>query len=58
MVWVQENLASLAVGLVLLTVLAAVAVSMARNRRAGKSGCGCGCEHCANRGFCHPPKKS
>ncbi len=58
MVWVQENLASLAVGLVLLAVLAAVAVSMARNRRAGKSGCGCGCEHCANRGFCHPPKKS
>lgn len=56
MVWVQENFASLAVGLVLLTVLAAVAVSMARNRRAGKSGCGCGCEHCANRGFCHPPK--
>lgn len=58
MVWVQENLASLAVGLVLLAVLAAVAVSMARSRRAGKSGCGCGCEHCANRGFCHPPKKS
>ncbi len=49
------NLATALVGLVVLAVLAAVAVSLVRGRK--KGGCGCGCEHCAGAGLCHPAAK-
>ena len=56
MVWLQENFASILVGLVLLIVVAAVVVRMVRDKKAGKSGCGCGCEGCAKHSFCHPQR--
>ncbi len=55
--WLMENGGTILVSAVLLAVVAAIVVHMVRQKKAGRSGCGCGCEGCANRDFCHPPKK-
>ncbi len=55
--WLMENGGTILVSAVLLGVVAAIVVHMVRQKKAGRSGCGCGCEGCANRDFCHPPKK-
>ena len=58
MVWLSENWGSLLVGLILLTVVIAISIHLIRQKRSGTGGCGCGCEGCANRAYCHPPRKS
>lgn len=54
--WIMENMATIMISAVLILVVAAVIVNMARNKRKGKSSCGCGCGGCAMNGACHPKK--
>ena len=42
LIWLQNNLSTLIVGVVLLAIVALVCLSMVRNKRKGKSSCGCG----------------
>ncbi len=53
LIWLQNNLSTLIVGVVLLAIVALVCLSMVRNKRKGKSSCGCGCKDCALSGKCH-----
>ena len=53
MIWLQNNLSTLIVGVVLLAIVAFVCLSMVRNKRKGKSSCGCGCKDCALSDKCH-----
>lgn len=53
--WIQTNLATLIVSLVILFFVASVIYSMIRAKKRGKSSCGCdGCSGCAMAGSCHP----
>ncbi len=45
--FIQQNAGSIAVGVMLLAVVAVIVIKMIRDKRAGKSSCGCGCEHCS-----------
>jgi hypothetical protein len=61
--WLSANLASLLVGLVLLSVVALAARKLIRDHRAGRHACGCGCgscggncSGCAGCSACHPPR--
>ena len=54
--WIQNNLGTLAVGAVLLALLAVVARYVVKEKKRG-GGCGCGCGSCAMRDRCHPNTK-
>ena len=51
--WLAENMATIVVFFVLIAVVTAILVSMARGKKNGKSSCGCGCEGCATSDSCH-----
>ena len=51
--WLEQNLGTLAIGLILLGIVALIVWKMAKDQRGGKASCGCGCAHCAMRGQCH-----
>lgn len=51
LIWLQNNLSTLIVGVVLLAIVALVCLSMVRNKRKGKSSCGC--KDCALSDKCH-----
>jgi len=53
----SENIGSIAVLAVLLTVLALVAVKIIRDKKRGKSSCGASCANCPMSGKCHSAKK-
>lgn len=55
--WLIANGGSVAVGVVVLAVIAAIVAGMIKNRKKGKSTCGCGCASCALAGQCHANKK-
>ena len=55
--WLVANGGSVAVGVVVLAVIAAIVAGMIKNRKKGKSTCGCGCASCALSGQCHANKK-
>ena len=55
--WFMENLGTVIVAAIVLTVLTLVSVRMVRNKKQGKSTCGCGCGGCAMKDRCHPEKK-
>lgn len=44
--FVQQNAGSIAVGAMLLIVVAVIVLNMVRDKRAGKSSCGGDCAHC------------
>ena len=54
--WLVANGGSVAVGVVVLAVIAAIVAGMIKNRKKGKSTCGCGCASCALSGQCHANK--
>ena len=54
--WFAENLPTILVLVVLVTVVALIIVHMVRNRRAFPSSCGCGCQNCPMSGSCHQNK--
>lgn len=53
--WIINNIATIAVALVVTGAVAAVIIKMLRDRKAGKSACNCGsaCSGCAMKGMCH-----
>lgn len=51
--WFNENWGSLAVGLVVLAIVAAVIIKIVRDKKNHKGGCACGCEGCPSAGLCH-----
>ena len=53
LIWLQNNLSTLIVGVVLLAIVAFVCLSMVRNKRKGKSSCGGNCGSCPMGGSCH-----
>lgn len=53
--WLQNNMGTIAVAVIVFGLLAAVAVKMIRNKKQGKSSC-CNCSQCALHGQCHKNK--
>lgn len=51
--WLSTNGASLAVGLVVAAVVAAIILKMIRDRKQHKSTCGCSCSGCPGESYCH-----
>lgn len=56
--WFIENLGSIIVGLVLVSLVTFIIVSNIKNKKKGKSGCGCGCSNCSMNGMCHKSEQN
>ena len=49
LIWLEENVANIIAGVLVIAVLGGVIYSMVRNKKRGKSACGCsGCSGCAD----------
>ena len=57
LLWLKANLATIAVSLVLVLIVALIIRKMIRDRRAGKSSCGGNCACCGLCGTCGRPEK-
>ena len=55
--WLMDNLGTIAAGLVVIALIAAVVVIMVHNKKKGKSTCGCNCSNCPMGDSCHSAKK-
>ncbi len=55
--FIVDNLGTILITVVLVTILAAIAVKLVRDKRKGKSSCGGNCAHCALGGSCHSDKR-
>ncbi len=55
--FIVDNLGTILITVVLVTILAAIAVKLVRDKRKGKSSCGGNCAHCALGGSCHGDKR-
>ena len=53
--WIAQNIGTIATGLVLAGILAAIVAKIARDRRKGKP-VGCGCGNCPNANECGEKK--
>jgi hypothetical protein len=51
--WLNDNIGTIIVSLILIGVVTAIIVKMVKNKKSGKGSCGCGCEQCAMHGKCH-----
>ncbi len=54
--WLVDNLATIIICLVLLSVVVLIIRSMVKDKRNGKGSCGCGCGNCPSAGMCHSKK--
>ncbi len=54
--FIQQNAGSIAVGAMLLIVIAMIVLNMLHDKRAGKSSCGGDCAHCRGCGNKKPQK--
>ena len=50
--WIQANIGTIAVLLVLIAIVAGIVAVMVRDKRSGKHSCGAGCKNCAMHGSC------
>ena len=57
MLWLKENLVTIAVCLVLAVVVGLIIWSMIRDKRAGRSPCGGNCASCGVCSGCHTAQK-
>ena len=55
--FIVDNLGTILITVVLVTILAAIVVKLVRDKRKGKSSCGGNCPHCALGGSCHGDKR-
>lgn len=53
LLWLEANLGTILVSLVLAALVALAVLTLIRQKRSGKSACGCGCGRCAMAGKCH-----
>ena len=51
--WLNENLGTIIITLVLIAIVSVIIARMIKNSKQGGASCGCGCEHCAMKGRCH-----
>lgn len=51
--WIQSNLGTIVVCIILVAVVAFILYNMYKNKRKGKSSCGCNCSCCPAGGMCH-----
>lgn len=51
--WLVANLGTILVCIVLLVIVCAIVIKMAKDKKQGKSSCGCGGSDCAAAGSCH-----
>ena len=54
--WLIANIGTIAVGVVVLAVVASIIVLMAKDKKQGKSSCGSSCASCPMAGKCHSAK--
>ena len=54
--FISDNIATVIICAVLIAVVAAIIVGMAKYRKKGKSSCGCGCAGCPMNGSCRRVK--
>lgn len=52
--WIQSNLATILVGVVVIAIVAIVACKLVRDKKNHKSSCLGGCSGCPSSGMCHP----
>ena len=52
MMWLADNIGTIAAVGILVLILAAAELAVFRNKKKGKSNCGCGCSHCAMKDAC------
>ncbi len=58
MAWLIQNLGTIIVALILVTVCALIIRKIVKDKRSGKSPtCGCGCSGCSMSGICHEKKE-
>lgn len=50
--WMEQNLGTIAICVLLVAMVAAILLSMRREKRQGKSPCGGSCAHCTLHGAC------
>ena len=55
--FIVDNLGTILITVVLVTILAAIVVKLVRDKRKGKSSCGGNCAHCALGCSCHGDKR-
>ena len=55
--FIVDNLGTILITVVLVTILAAIVVKLVREKRKGKSSCGGNCSHCALGGSFHGDKR-
>lgn len=55
--FIVDNLGTILITVVLVTILAAIVVKLVRDKRKGKSSCGGNCARCALGGSCHGDKR-
>lgn len=55
--WLIENIGSIIVVAVLVSLASFIIVSNIKGKKKGKSGCGCGCSSCSMNGICHKTDK-
>ncbi|MBQ7411471.1 MAG: FeoB-associated Cys-rich membrane protein [Clostridia bacterium] len=53
--FIKNNIATIAISILLLAIVAGIIVRLVKNKKQGKSSCGCGCSNCAMSGICHKP---
>ena len=53
MKWIIDNLGTIIVLSVLVTVLTLIIVYRVKAKKRGENSCGCNCSNCAGRDFCH-----
>ncbi len=51
--WIQNNLLTIGILVVLAAIVFAIVFSLIRDKRKGRSSCGNNCAHCAMAGKCH-----
>ncbi|NLG03364.1 MAG: FeoB-associated Cys-rich membrane protein [Clostridia bacterium] len=52
-VWLQSNLATILIVLILVLLVGLAILHLVKQKRAGKSSCGCSCSDCPMSGKCH-----
>lgn len=55
--FLQNNIGSIVVGLVLAAVVIWISVKLVSDKKKGKSNCGCSCSSCPNSSLCHAADK-
>lgn len=51
--FLTENLATIIIAAIVISIIAAIIIKMISDKKKGKSSCGCGCENCAASEICH-----